>query len=89
MPVILAPSYPRAQAAWIPRFTIWRDDGAMDHEVSISNSEVIGAAWTTEAFGTSSRATAPAHNAKNLVDRRSHFRHVYSLRCLRLVAWNR
>jgi len=27
MLVIPAPSYSLAQAAWIPRITIWRDDG--------------------------------------------------------------
>jgi len=29
MLIIAAPSYSLAQAAWIPRLTIWRDDGTM------------------------------------------------------------
>jgi hypothetical protein len=31
MLVIPAPSYSLAHAAWIPRFTIWRDDGTTQH----------------------------------------------------------
>jgi hypothetical protein len=32
MLVIPAPSSSRAQAAWIPRLTIWRDDGTTQRE---------------------------------------------------------
>jgi len=31
MLIIPAPGYSLAQAAWIPRLTIWRDDGIIQH----------------------------------------------------------
>jgi len=34
MLVIPAPVYSLRQAAWIPRLTIWRDDGTMHHRES-------------------------------------------------------
>src|SRR5262250_597491 len=48
MLLIPAPSYSLAQAAWIPRITIWRDDGTMQHregDPRKSWAAAMGASW--------------------------------------------
>jgi hypothetical protein len=48
MLVIPAPSYSLAQAAWIPRITIWRDDGTTqrrDGEPCESWAAAMAASW--------------------------------------------
>src|SRR5262249_39434610 len=48
MLVIPAPSYSLAQAAWIPRITIWRDDGTTHHregEPRESGAAAMAASW--------------------------------------------
>src|SRR5262249_57112822 len=47
--VIPAPIYSLAQAAWIPRITIWRDDGTMQHrkgEPCESWAAAMAASWS-------------------------------------------
>jgi hypothetical protein len=48
MLLIPAPSYSLAQAAWIPRLTIWRDDGTTqcrEGEPCASWAAAISASW--------------------------------------------
>jgi len=48
MLIIPAPSFSLAQAAWIPRITIWRDDGTLQHrdgKPCESWTAAIAASW--------------------------------------------
>jgi hypothetical protein len=48
MLLIPAPSYSLAQTAWIPRITIWRDDGTTarrEGEPCESWAEAMAASW--------------------------------------------
>ena len=48
MLIIPAPSYSLAHAAWIPRITIWRDDGTMQRregEPCESWAAAMAASW--------------------------------------------
>ena len=48
MLIIPAPVFSLAQAAWIPRLTIWRDDGIIQHregEPSESWAAAMAASW--------------------------------------------
>src|SRR5262245_35888890 len=69
MLVIPAPSYSLAQAAWIPRFTIWCDDGTTERregEPCESWVAAMAASWL--------KPLGPRHPHKDLTDGRNGVR---------------